>query len=109
VQRLEHKAPGRVERINPAYTGQTCSACKSVDRKARESQAVFRCRSCRHTEHADVNAAKNIAAGRAVTARGGPGLPEPVNREPQLVASFGEAVRVGIPVLQGGEDVKSEP
>jgi hypothetical protein len=28
-----------------------------------------------------------IAAGRAVTARGGSGLPGPVNREPQLFAS----------------------
>jgi len=37
---------------------------------------------------ADVNAARNIAAGHAVTARGGPGLPEPVNREPQLLASL---------------------
>jgi transposase len=90
AERLEQKAPGRVERINPAYTSQTCSACGTVDREARESQAVFRCRSCGHTEHADVNAAKNIAAGgRPVPARGGSGLPEPVNREPQLVASFG--------------------
>lgn len=52
--------------VNPAYTSQTCNVCKVVDRKSRESQAVFRCTSCRHTEHADVNAAKNIlTAGRA--------------------------------------------
>jgi putative transposase len=89
VQRLQDKAPGRVEKINPAYTSQTCSACGTVDREARESQAVHRCRSCGHTEHADVNAARNIAAGRAVTARGGTGLPAPANREPQLVASSG--------------------
>jgi transposase len=90
VQRLEDKAPGRVEKISPAYTSQTCSECWTVDREARESQAVFGCRSCGHGEHADVNAAKVIAAGGwPVSARGGSGLSGPVNREPQLVASFG--------------------
>jgi putative transposase len=83
ARRLEDKAPGRVEKVNPAFTSQTCSACGITDREARESQAVFRCRSCGHAENADVNAAKNIAAGRAVTARGGSGkLSRPVNREP---------------------------
>jgi putative transposase len=82
AQRLEHKAAGRVEKVNPAYTSQTCSACGAVDREARESQAVFRCRSCGYADNADVNAAKNIAAGRAVTARGGFGVTRPANREP---------------------------
>jgi len=82
AQRLGQKAPGRMEKINPAYTSQTCSACRTRDAEARESQAVFACRSCGHAENADVNAARNIAAGRAVTVRGGPGLPGPVNREP---------------------------
>jgi len=35
--------------------------------------------------HADVNAAINIAAGHAVTARGGDGVTRPVNREPHLL------------------------
>ncbi len=85
VARLEQKAPGRVIKINPAYTSLRCSACGIVDREARESQAAFRCRSCGYACNADVNAARNIrhAAGHAVSARGGPGLPEPVNREPQ--------------------------
>ncbi len=82
VQRLEQKAPGRVEKINPAYTSQRCSACGTTDREARESQAVFRCRSCNFACNADVNAARNIAAGHAVTARGGGTLVRPVNREP---------------------------
>jgi transposase len=81
--RLEDKAPGRVERVSPAYTSQTCSQCKTRDRQARESQAVFRCRACGYRENADVNAARNIAAGHAVTARGGLGTSRPVNREPQ--------------------------
>ncbi|HEY0540908.1 MAG TPA: transposase [Actinoallomurus sp.] len=87
VTRLEQKAPGRLEKINPAYTSQCCSVCGTVDAKARESQAVFRCRSCGHTVNADVNAARNIAVGRTVTARGGLPLGVPVNREPQLLTS----------------------
>jgi transposase len=30
VARLEHKAPGRVQRINPRHTSRTCNACKHV-------------------------------------------------------------------------------
>jgi transposase len=83
-RRLEQKAPGRVEKVNPAFTSQRCSACGHVDRKSRESQAVFRCTACRYTCNADVNAAKNIAAGHAVKARGGDRDAGPAKREPQL-------------------------
>ena len=85
VRRLEEKAPGRVEKVRPALTSQRCSACGQVDRDSRESQAVFRCTACGFAGHADVNAAKNIAAGHAVTARGGDGITRPVNREPHLL------------------------
>jgi putative transposase len=85
VRRLEDKAPGRVEKISPAFTSQRCSACGRVDRGSRESQAVFRCTACGFAGHADVNAAINIAAGHAVTARGGDGVTRPVNREPHLL------------------------
>jgi putative transposase len=88
ARRLEQKAPGRVEKIKPHYTSQRCSACGRVDRKSRESQAVFRCTACGFACDADVNAARNIAAGHAVTARGGDGVTRPVNREPQLLASL---------------------
>jgi transposase len=84
ARRLEHKAAGRVQKINPAYTSQTCSQCKTSDREARESQAVFRCRACGYCGNADVNAARNIAAGHAVTARGRSPLGGRMNREPQL-------------------------
>jgi putative transposase len=43
------------------------------------------CTACGFAGNADVNAARNIAAGRAVTARGGDGAARPVNREPQLL------------------------
>ena len=85
VRRLEDKAPGRVEKIKPHYTSQRCSACGQVDRDSRESQAVFRCTACGFAGHADVNAAINIAAGHAVTAREGDGAARPVNREPHLL------------------------
>ena len=85
VRRLEDKAPGRVEKIKPQYTSQRCSACGQVDRDSRESQALFRCTACGYAGHADVNAAINIAAGHAVTARGGDGAARPVNREPHLL------------------------
>ena len=85
VRRLEEKAPGRVHKVNPAYTSQRCAACGKVDPKSRKSQAVFACTACGYACHADVNAARNIAAGHAVTARGGFRSAGPVNREPQLV------------------------
>jgi putative transposase len=83
--RLEDKAPGRVEKIPAAYTSQTCSGCGHRHSESRESQSRFRCRACGLTVNADVNAARNIAAGHAVTARGGDGITRPVNREPQLL------------------------
>jgi transposase len=85
VRRLQDKAPGRVEKVKPHYTSQRCSACGQVDRGSRESQAVFRCTACGVACNADVNAARNIAAGHAVTARGGDGVTRPVNREPHLL------------------------
>jgi transposase len=85
VRRLQDKAPGRVEKIKPQYTSQRCSACGHVDADSRESQARFACTACGFADNADVNAARNIAAGHAVTARGGDGVARPVNREPQLL------------------------
>jgi putative transposase len=90
VRRLEEKAPGRVEKVSPAFTSQRCSVRGRVDGKSRESQAVFRCTACGFACNADVNAARNIAAGHAVTARGGCREAGPVNREPQLLASLTE-------------------
>ena len=88
VRRLEEKAPGRVEKIKPHYTSQRCSACGHMDGKSRESQARFVCVACCFACNADVNAAINIAAGHAVTARGGFRDAGPANREPQLLASL---------------------
>jgi transposase len=85
VRRLGDKAPGRVEKVNPAFTSQRCSACGHIAAESRKSQALFACVACSFACNADVNAARNIAAGHAVTARGGDGAARPVSREPQLL------------------------
>ena len=85
VRRLTDKAPSRVENVSPAFTSQRCSACGHIAAESRKSQALFACVACDFAINADVNAARNIAAGHAVTARGGDGAARPVNREPQLL------------------------
>lgn len=45
--------------IEPAYTSQTCANCHTVDKASRKGQ-WFTCKACGHTDHADVNASKNI-------------------------------------------------
>lgn len=56
---LAYKA-ARFERVDPAYTSQTCAPCGAVDRRSRESQAVFVCAACGHRDNADRNAARVI-------------------------------------------------
>ncbi|WP_326829359.1 transposase [Streptosporangium sp. NBC_01810] len=48
--------------VDPAYTSQECSACGHVDKRNRPNQETFACTSCGFAEHADVNAARNIAS-----------------------------------------------
>ena len=91
-RRLEAKAATcgvAVVAVPPAYTSQRCCACGYTCAENRESQAVFRCRSCNHRANADVNAAKNIlAAGLAVTARGGTSQWGPDEARTQLAAAM---------------------
>jgi len=63
IEQTSYKAEsaGRtINLINPAYTSQTCRICGHCERANRQTQAVFECVKCRHTENADANAAKNI-------------------------------------------------
>jgi putative transposase len=46
--------------VNPRHTSQRCARCGHVAAGNRASQAVFKCLSCGHEAHADVNAAINI-------------------------------------------------
>ncbi|WP_328808922.1 RNA-guided endonuclease InsQ/TnpB family protein [Nonomuraea montanisoli] len=48
--------------VDAAYTSQQCSRCGHVDRSNRPDQETFTCTSCGFAEHADVNAARNIAS-----------------------------------------------
>lgn len=43
--------------VDPAYTSQDCSGC---GRRGVRKRHAFSCQHCGHSEHADVNAAKNI-------------------------------------------------
>ena len=69
--------------VDPAYTSQMCSACGSVDKRNRRSQAAFECGRCGFVGHADHNAALNIAA-RGVERWGGVMRP---HAAPTLAAS----------------------
>ncbi|MFF0372000.1 zinc ribbon domain-containing protein, partial [Micromonospora sp. NPDC005087] len=51
-----------------------CSACGHVAKANRPNQSTFHCRSCGFAEHADRNAARNIAA-RGVTGWAAVSLP----------------------------------
>lgn len=71
ARRLEQKAAAsgvQVVFADPRFSSQQCRICGHTAPASRESQAVFRCVSCGHADHADANAARNILArGLAVT------------------------------------------
>lgn len=95
--RLEQKAPGRVTTVDPRNSSTECSECHNIDKKNRESQAIFRCQQCGFTINADTNGARIVyyrafAAGHAgkgqsvktrLDARRGTSVP--LKREPQLL------------------------
>ncbi|MFI0443804.1 RNA-guided endonuclease InsQ/TnpB family protein, partial [Actinomadura sp. 6N118] len=51
--------------VNPAHTSRQCSGCGYTDARNRRSQNLFRCGFCGKTLHADINAARAIAARRS--------------------------------------------
>jgi len=91
---ITYKAEERgctVAEVNPRHTSQRCSRCEHIARTNRRSRALFCCRACGYTLHADLNGARNIAAAY----RAGPGRPGtgglPVNQpdvaHPELVGA----------------------
>ncbi|MCY3826095.1 MAG: transposase [Candidatus Dadabacteria bacterium] len=79
---LEYKC-GKLIKVNPAYTSQTCSECGHTDKENRKSQARFLCVSCGFVSNADTNAAINIRRlGMAQLHGEGTGISTvPANRE----------------------------
>ena len=51
---------GRLIRVDPEHTSQTCNDCGHVSKSSRQSQCKFVCTACGYTSNADINAAKNI-------------------------------------------------
>jgi IS605 OrfB family transposase len=47
--------------VDPKNTSRTCAKCGHVDKRNRQSQALFSCLRCGHRANADTNAAKNLA------------------------------------------------
>lgn len=52
---------GALVRVEPSYTSQMCPECGHTEAANRPSQAVFRCRGCAFTDHADTVGARNVA------------------------------------------------
>ena len=50
-----------INKVNPAYTSQKCSACGETKTENRKGEH-FKCKKCGYTQNADINAAKNILA-----------------------------------------------
>ncbi len=81
-QMLEYKCR-RVIKVPAQYTSQRCNACGYTDKDNRKTQSKFKCMSCGHADHADLNAAANIlASGIGASARRGAfSLETPKTRE----------------------------
>lgn len=62
-RQLEYKqqwAGGKLILVPPRNTSLKCSKCRHISKENRISQSSFRCTDCGYSEHADLNAAKNI-------------------------------------------------
>lgn len=65
---------------DPRHTSQRCSACAHTERGNRPRQSKFKCKQCNYEIHADLNAARNLAAKRA-SSLGAGGVTPPLSRE----------------------------
>lgn len=69
--------------VDPRNTSRTCHECGHCAKENRQREQ-FRCRSCNHAAHADINAARNIRAGALVNR---PDLTRCVRKSHSLVKS----------------------
>jgi putative transposase len=91
---IAYKAEERgctVVAVDPRHTSQACSRCGHTARNNRRSRGQFVCRVCGYELHADLNAARNIAAKyHASIARGDTGglhVNQPIVSNPMPLAS----------------------
>jgi putative transposase len=82
---IEYKAEDRgctVVAVDPRHTSQACSCCGHTARNNRRSRGRFVCRACGFELHADLNAARNIAAkyhaGSGIAGSGGLNVNQPI-------------------------------
>jgi putative transposase len=91
-------------------SSKTCSACGHLLAELSLSTRAWTCPGCRTRHDRDINAAKNILAAGLAVARGDSGdacgadvSPQGSSLRQSAVKQEPQPVRVGIPVLQGGE------
>ena len=51
-----------VQFVDARYTSQACSRCGYIDKRNRVNQSQFSCKHCGYQQHADLNAASNLAS-----------------------------------------------
>jgi putative transposase len=103
---IAYKAEERgctVAGVDPRHTSQQCSRCGHTARANRRSRALFVCRACGFSLHADLNGARNVAAryrvGRGAAASGGPPVNRPIVGEDR---HLGDPSAHKLPDLSGG-------
>jgi len=110
-RQLEYKLEwngGWLVAVPPQHTSQTCPACGYVSAVNRRTQAQFACVACGYHNHADVVGALNVLrAGHARFACEVSGDARPPAAGTHRSDSGHRGLSaVGIPSLEGGEDVK---
>ncbi len=88
---IAYKAEERgltVVAVDPRHTSQACSRCGHTARTSRRSRGWFCCQACGFSLHADLNAARNIAAkyhaGGSTAPAGGLRVNQPIVSTPPL-------------------------
>lgn len=71
--RLTSHSAGTVHKVVQHYTSQRCNRSSTAEKRNRMTYSEFRCISCGHFDHVEVNAAKNRLAlenGESMNERG---------------------------------------
>lgn len=68
--------------VDPRYTSQKCSKCGHISRANRKSQSEFKCKRCKFSLNADLNASRNIRSNHlasiAMSETGGLPVNQPI-------------------------------